>query len=75
MSKVKCVNKRVFSFDTENDWNEENTEVYFVQCAIVGENKRHMILSVNDILEDRVNVIYKMMDIALEKVGDRKSVV
>lgn len=69
MSKVKCVNKRVFSFDTENDWNEENTEVYFVQCAIVGENKRHMILSVNDILEDRVNVIYKMMDIALEKVG------
>ncbi len=69
MSKVRCTNKRIFAFDTENDWNEENTEVYFVQCAFVGEYRREMLLSCNDILEDRVNIIYRMMEIATEKVG------
>lgn len=69
MSKVRCSSKRIYAFDTENDWNEEHTEVYFVQCAFIGEHKKEMLLSCNDILEDRVNVIYRMMDIALEKVG------
>ena len=69
MSKVRCSSKRIYAFDTENDWNEENTEVYFVQCAFIGEHTKEMLLSCDDILEDRVNVIYRMMDIALEKVG------
>ena len=67
--KVRCVNKRVYAFDTENDWNEEETEVYFVQCAFVGEDVKHMIFSEGGIVEDRARVLTEMMDIATQKRG------
>lgn len=67
--RVKCVKKRVYAFDTENDWNEEETEVYMVQCAIYGEKVRKMLLSVGGIVEDRVQILTEMMDIAMEEEG------
>ena len=73
---IRCKNKQLYALDTENDWNEENTEVYMVQAAIVSEDYKEMLYSVNpksqsrdDIVKDRINIINNLIEKALQIDG------
>ena len=66
---IKSRKVTIYAWDTENDWNDENTEVYLVQTAFVGENLKEMLLSTGHIVADRVAILRYMIDKAKEQCG------